>query len=197
MHQAVKLEVQADALERRANSTSEAISAADPDAIKKLKEKIAAAKQRQDLMKAANAAIRKHAKQGQDAQLAALESLGVDKAEAAELLTPDFAGRVGFAPFELTNNNANIKRLEGRVIELERNAQAQDIEENIGGVVYREDTEENRAMFIFPGKPDFSTISMLKANGFKWAPSRGAWVRQLTDNARRSARAIISAINRG
>ena len=37
------------------------------------------------------------------------------------------------------------------------------------------------------GKPDADTRAELKSSGFRWAPSVGAWQRQLTDNAIRAA----------
>ena len=32
---------------------------------------------------------------------------------------------------------------------------------------------------------------VLKSNGFKWAPSQGAWQRQLTNNARYALKKVI------
>ena len=40
---------------------------------------------------------------------------------------------------------------------------------------------------FFDGKPDADTRAELKSSGFRWAPSVGAWQRQLTDNAIRAA----------
>lgn len=62
-------------------------------------------------MRAANTAIRKHRAAGSDAQVAALVSLGFAEPIAKELLQPDFAGRIGFADYQLQNNNANIRRI--------------------------------------------------------------------------------------
>ena len=44
-----------------------------------------------------------------------------------------------------------------------------------------------RIQFIFEDKPDEETRNILKNNGFKWAPSQGAWQRQLTRNGQWSA----------
>lgn len=51
------------------------------------------------------------------------------------------------------------------------------------GYTYREDTDENRVMFLFEGKPDEATRQLLKTNGFKWSPSRDGkpWVRHLNN----------------
>ena len=40
---------------------------------------------------------------------------------------------------------------------------------------------------IFEDKPDADTRQALKSEGFKWAPSQGAWQRQLNQNAIRAA----------
>ena len=46
---------------------------------------------------------------------------------------------------------------------------------------------ENRLQLIFEEKPDADTRQALKSEGFKWAPSQGAWQRQLNQNAIRAA----------
>ena len=43
--------------------------------------------------------------------------------------------------------------------------------------------EGNRLQIFFNDKPDKETRAALKSNGFRWAPSVGAWQRQLNDNA--------------
>ena len=49
---------------------------------------------------------------------------------------------------------------------------------------------ENRLQLIFEEKPDADQRQELKSNGFKWAPSQGAWQRQLNQNAIRAAARI-------
>jgi hypothetical protein len=51
--------------------------------------------------------------------------------------------------------------------------------------------EDMRLQLIFAGKPEDKTREILKSNGFKWAPSAGAWQRLLNDNAEWSLRRII------
>jgi hypothetical protein len=43
----------------------------------------------------------------------------LSEAQAAEILKPDDCGRVGFASYFLSNNNAEICRIKHRVAELE------------------------------------------------------------------------------
>ncbi|MBK8117396.1 MAG: hypothetical protein IPK44_24220 [Candidatus Accumulibacter sp.] len=49
-----------------------------------------------------------------------------------------------------------------------------------------------RLQLFFEGKPAEEVRTDLKASGFKWAPSAGAWQRQLTENAVASAEQIIA-----
>lgn len=183
MDQAVALSRKAEELARRAESVGTGgISSDDPDAVTKLQQQLADAQSSQAAMKAVNAAIRKH-RDDKPAQLQALQGLGWSAERAEKMLEPDFAGRVGFPAFALSNNNANIKRIEQRIAELQALRDRADKEEAGDGYTYREDTAENRVMFIFEGKPDPTVRDMLKREAFKWSPSREAWVRQLTPNA--------------
>lgn len=154
------------------------ISSDDPNATDKLRTQLAKIEGDQARMKAANAAIRKH--KTPEARIAALVEQGFSEAVASGLLKPDFAGRIGFANYMLTNNNANIRRIRARVERLEKAGERQAVEVDGERYSYREDTTENRVMFMFPGKPGVEVRALLKAEAFKWSPSRGAWVRQLT-----------------
>ena len=49
---------------------------------------------------------------------------------------------------------------------------------------------ENRLQLILEEKPDANQRQELNSNGFKWAPSQGAWQRQLNQNAIRAAARI-------
>lgn len=170
------------------------ISSDDPEAIQKLREELAHVEASQERMKAANKAIRAH-KTPED-QAAALVALGFTEAQAAEAVKPDFCGRVGFPSYALSNNNANARRIKGRIAELEKRGQREDVEKEGNGYTYREDTEENRVMFVFPGKPDEATRAVLKRNAFKWSPSRGAWVRQLNNAGLWAAKCVREALDK-
>lgn len=85
------------------------------------------------------------------------------------------------------NESAEIRRIKKRIEDLQRQ-KAQPAKETSGeGWNLYEDNEAGRICFEFDGKPEAEIISTLKANGFKWAPSRKRWQRQNTDNGRRAA----------
>lgn len=158
------------------------ISSDDPDAIEKLRAKVTSARNAQEKMKAANAIIRKSKSTAE--ALPSLIAQGFSEESARKLLIPDFCGRLGFPAFELTNNNANIRRMEKRIEEMEKALAAADVEICGAEYTYREDIEENRVMFIFEGKPEAEVRDILKSHSFRWSPSRSAWVRQLTNAGR-------------
>jgi len=170
-----ELDSKAEHYEQKAKSVGTGgISSDDPEAIEKLRAELNAVRAAQEKMKAANRLIRKNDRDG-------LAELGFAAKQVEDLFTPDFAGRKGFPSYALTNNNANARRIEKRIKTLEAMRQRESIEREGDTYTYREDTEENRVMFFFDGKPDAETRAVLKRHAFKWSPSRGAWVRQLTN----------------
>ena len=88
-----------------------------------------------------------------------------------------------FSSYDLTNNNSKIKRLQSKVREASRGFAGWEFD---GGRA-EANTEMNRLQLFFDERPNESQRANLQASGFKWAPSQGAWQRQLTDNAIYSA----------
>lgn len=163
------------------------ISADDPQAVEKLKAKLTALERLQDTMKQANAYYRKHKTLDGCPVLTAAQIADINAS-----LAKSWRGQPKpFESFELSNNNANIRRLKERIAELEKR-QAEPAPDGWtfdGGEVVM-NKEENRVQILFDGKPDEQTRAVLKSHGFRWAPSQGAWQRQLTDNAIRAARKV-------
>lgn len=169
-----------------------------------IKANLAQRESRQAMMKAINAQIRKAKFGAEDAEplaawcQAAGYPIGAKSAEL--LLNPDWGPR-GFAAYQLTNNNAEIRRLQQRLAQVEAKVERIDAAElaeakveEIAGVQIREDAADDRLRLIFPGKPDDRTRALLKGRGFRWSPMAGAWQRQLTDNARQAAQAILGQL---
>lgn len=158
-----------------------AISSDDPEAVTKLQEKIANAEKLQEIMKAANRLLKK--KGGPDREgLRKLSPVFTD-ARIDELIKGDFCGRIGFANYELTNNNANIRRMKERLQHLEARRQDEETEKIIKGVRIVENVDENRCQVFFDGKPAENVRAFLKSHGFRWSPYNGCWQRHRSNAA--------------
>lgn len=140
------------------------ISADDPEAVVKLKEKLAKLQEQQETMKRMNAERRK-------------------------------TGQERVPAFMLTNNNANMRRIKERIAQLEMQNKTPEAKPVVGnGWTVKEDKDENRIMFTFVAIPDDETRSLLKRWGFKWSPTRGAWVRMLNNQARYATTYIVRTL---
>lgn len=183
MRRSIDADAKADHYERKAAGVGKGgISSDDPEAITKLQAKIDAGKDLQAFMKAANKIVRR--KGDSNSKVATLVQLGMTDAEALKLLTPDFCNRYGFAPYMLSNNNANMKRMEERIEQLRAAPTArQEFFYCEGEVRIVVAPELNRTQVFFPGKPPEAVRSALKAHGFRWARSQGAWQRHISNQA--------------
>lgn len=142
-------------------------------------------------MKAANKAIRlKDTEAGDDL----LREMGYSEEAIKKLREPDFCGRVGYPSFELTNNNANIRRVEERIKSLKAAKERGSSEQEYKTFKAVENTEAMRYQIIFDGKPEEEIRTLLKSNGFKWAPSQGAWQRQITGNGKWAFNRVIEKL---
>ena len=180
----------ADRLRERAASVGKGgISADDPEAVAKLKEKLATLEEKQEFMRSANKAIRKGDNQ-------ALRDLGVSDARIAQLKEPDFMGRIGFASYALQNNNANIRRIRERIKDLEsRTSDETRTTLDQGGVQVVDNVGENRVQIIFPGKPAVEVRQKLKSHGFRWSANAGAWQRHRSLSALHCAQAVVESLH--
>lgn len=171
------------------------ISSDDPDAIEKIQAEITNLRQAQERMKKINAVIRSR-RGDEDAQLDGLLALGfLTNEQAKEVVTPDCMGTIGFPRYVLSNNNANINRLEKRIKHIEALRQRVPVAVKTEAFEYRECAIENRVMFIFDGKPEDGTRTILKKHAFKWSPRRNAWVRQLTNAGIYAGQQVLKLLN--
>lgn len=131
------------------------ISADDPDAIEKITARIAELEETRDAYKAHNKKAR--SKAGRES--------GIDPVPG----------------YSLTNLGANIRRLKRRLEGLKRDAETPESPDISGdGWRIEQSKDDNRVRFYFDEKPDRDTCKAMKRAGFRWAPSVGAWQRQLT-----------------
>lgn len=160
-------------------SYNHAISSDDPQAVEKLTEKLEACQKRQEFMKSVNSYYRKNG--------TAHGCLGVSE-ETAERM--DESVRTGYswvtAPFpsyELSNNNAEIRRLKQRIEQLSASQELGYVGWKFDGGEAVANTDNNRLQLLFDEKPTDEQRTALKRSGFHWSPSEQAWQRQLNDNA--------------
>lgn len=164
-----------------------AISSDDPDALEKLEAKLAALQADQEQDKAMNAYYRKHkTMKGYD---------GISDEEAAhadkELSEMREGIRRPVPAWQLSNRNAEIRRVKQRIAALQRVDQMEHVEIDFDGgqIVTNEDI--NRVQILFDSKPDEATRSKLKSYGFRWSPREKAWQAQRTPAYLRRAKYIL------
>ena len=151
------------------------IKSSDPDAVERLEAKIASYREWQETMKAANAIIRK-AKGDEEKARAGLLKMGISEQNAAQMLTPDYCGRIGFPSWQLSNNLAEIKRLESRLVKVKKAQEtAPEETETKSGIRIEKCPQDNRIRIHFPGKPEEEIRTLLKTYGFRWSPRLGVW----------------------
>lgn len=169
----------------------EIIKSDDERAIEKLEEKLEDMKKLQEDMKAANKALRLKDKEAGNDQL---REMGYSEESIEELRKPDYLGKVGYPNFQLSNNNANIHRVEERLKRLKAVKERGSSEQEYKTFKMVENTEAMRYQIIFDGKPDAEIRTLLKSNGFKWAPSQGAWQRQITSNGKWALKKVVEKL---
>jgi hypothetical protein len=149
------------------------IMSGDSDAIQRLQEKLTEAEEYQKRMKDINTAHKAFLKNP-----LSLDRLSLSDSDKTLIRTykPTYTWEPHpFAPFQLQNNSANIRRIKERlnaVISAKSLAQT----EINGSVALLEDCPaENRIRLRFSSKPDAMLRAKLKASGFRWAPTLGVW----------------------
>ncbi len=173
----------ARSLKERADSAEsrKAIDSDNPEALKLLSDKIAKMESNLDRDKNLNKLVRK---------FKTVEALSAAIAEkfpkikdprhvAEELLTPDFAGRVGLPAFHFVNRGAEIRRLKKR-LEVQKLIESPFEAFEINGV--RVDLVEGQIQLDFPEKPKDETRNKLKRSplALKWSNYSKKWVRKHT-----------------
>ena len=174
--------------------TNKVIFSDDAMAIEKLEKKIDKLTEEQNFMKEINAYYKKH-KSFDGCELLTEKQIR----ELNEKLAMFHYYSQPFPSFELTNNNANIRRLKERVESLKKLKERANTEnENkyiqVDGLQVVEDAEDMRIRIIFDNIPDEETRTLLKSYGFKWSPKNSAWQRQLTGNGIYSTKLVLEKL---
>jgi hypothetical protein len=178
------------AAKAEAAENNNAISSDDPEAITKLEAKLANIKTNQEEMKKANVYYRKHKTMKDYPGLDDYDANVLDE----KILKSHSWEKQPYPGYILQNNNANIRRIAKRIEELKRrdallskNCGDEGVASNGNGWNFdggnvTMNAELNRIQIFFDSKPDEEIRRELKRYGFKWAPSQGAWQRQLNGN---------------
>ena len=193
----------ADELRRKAETTgtSTAVSVLDNLATQKLTSKLEGLERRREEIKAVNKAL----KNVTDPKVAlkTLDDMGVSPETRSDFIGQwqAYGTRHGFtsASYVLGNLGAEIRRVKGRIENIEKTKSMPSRERSFtsktaGTFSYSEDPETMRSSFTFEGKPPAEVRQTLKSNGYRWSPSTGTWTRQLTGNARYSAKRIVQEL---
>lgn len=165
MRKSIELDEKANYYENRANNISNNISSDDPDAIEKLKVKLAKLEDYQTDMKEKNA-----------------------EARANKLHQP-------FERYQLTNNGALVRGVKLRIEQLTAKQEMVVNEDIVGewGTLH-ENKEENRIQFLFNSIPSEEIRSELKHSGFRWSPTNKAWQRALDNRGRYLSKYLITKL---
>lgn len=168
------------------------ILSGDERAVELLQEKLDGMVETQDMMKAVNAYYRK------EKTLDGCPNLTQEEIEKlkAEMSSKWHWADVPFLPYELSNNNANIKRTRDRLEGLKKVKEAGSQETKCEFCKVVENTEIMRLQLIFDGKPEPEVRDILKSNGFRWAPSNQCWQRQLTNNAKYALKSVMEELKK-
>ncbi len=197
------------ALERRAfpfGHPDGPVRSNNPDAIELLRADLAKRQEKQDYMKAVNAAWRKAGSPKADNNegwAKVRETFPRLSESMTSVLRSSMARCYYDAPpfeqFSLSNNNANMKRIADRIAHLERvrampEKAPEQVDTKAGAVQIVENADAYRIQLIFPGKPAPDVRAVLKSHGFRWAPSEGAWQRHLNNEGRYAAQCVIKKL---
>ncbi len=159
-----------------------------------MQEKIAKAEKLQTIMKGCNKIIRsKKLSEGEKAAKI-IEEHNLTAEKVRELFTPNYMGDIGYEPWRLSNNNANIRRMKQRVVELQQKETTPTTEIDFDGGTIIDNADDDRVQIDFDEKPGNETRAALRGSGWRWAPSVQLWQRQRTPYAIESAKAITRGI---
>lgn len=179
------------------------ISSDDPDAITKLRAQLDDLAECRKIELAVNSQLRKASATKEKAlgrkltpseHIELVEALTDIPASIKKQLA-SYARAFPWLPQFAGHTNANALRIKKRITELEARAAAPErvpTTTTVDGVQVKieENREANRVQIFFPGKPSDERRAALKARGFRWSPTEGAWQRQASDGAWYDAHAV-------
>jgi hypothetical protein len=196
MRKGYELTTEAAALARRADAAevSTAVSSDDPDAVDKLRAKLADVERGVEAVKAANKVLRKATKPLTGETIREVAVL-LDWSPERTAQTLGILASMGQHLLRTTNAGAERRRLQARIAELEARATAPAKAPEVVGEVRIEESD-NRVRMYWPAKPSDEVRAALKGSGFRWSPTEGAWQRHASTQAWYAARDIAALVAR-
>jgi hypothetical protein len=182
-NQAAKDEKKAETI-----ASSNTIYSDDPEALAKLREKLADREAIHAFMRASDKFLCSGDKEG------FLKVPGASAKLWEQLTAVNSYTQTGFPGFAFKNSRAEIERLKKWIEHLEAQNTQKTKETVINGVRLLENAEANRVQLIFDGIPSKDVRKKLKGNGFKWCPTEGAWQRYLSPTASAIAKSILNQL---
>lgn len=161
-----------------------AINLTDSDALERLEEKLKKLTDYQETMKGINVVVRDKRIADAEKIKTICERFHVTPESAQEIVHPKESWHSpGIQSWQLSNNSAEIRRIKQRIEEVVRYRNEIKKTEEAGGLPEFEfdggkivdNIPENRLQIFFDDKPEAEVRTQLKRNGFRWAPSNGAW----------------------
>lgn len=201
----VELGEKAAHYERRAERYgTRGISSDNPEAIDLLRAKVAELEATRDLEKEINAEIARQVKARAKAGTLPPEGWGRVPAHLEIIAALDIpetlrrglesqARAYPWAPKFGAGTTAEIRRCEQRIRDLEATSTAREDVRGEGWVI-SENTIDNRIEIHFDARQPDAIVEVLRREGWRWTPSKTAWTRQLTPNARTSAERVRKAL---
>lgn len=151
----------------------------DPEAPRKLTERITELRRQYQRMKAANRLIRK----GGPNLEGKLIAQGVPKYGVKTV------AREGYDPKKVRSTVTMLRQAEKKLAEIQRARKAEPLRQDFWpGCVYFEDPQAMRLGFEFEEPPSKEVCKHLQKQGFVYAPSRQRWQRFLNSAGRKKGR---------
>ncbi|MGB3780688.1 MAG: DUF3560 domain-containing protein [Tunicatimonas sp.] len=200
MRKSIKHDGKARHYEQRAQTieNDRTIYSDDPNAIQKLKQRLADLEEYQAWMKTINKLCR--SKKLTDEHIAEQleDEYGLGTSVIQKLLNPQYSyQKRGFQTWRLSNNNANIRRIKERIAQLEKAENEETTQQVIGEVRLVDSVEHNRLQIFFPDKPSAEVRTLLKQQGFRWSRQQGCWQRHRSNTATYQAERIVREYSEG
>ena len=115
---------------------------------------------------------------------------GLEGKDLAAFVAHNYIDADGLPAFRMTNNNARIKAMRLRLEEMEKRGATPTSEKTFDGGRVVDNQDADRIQIFFNERPGPELYGKLKARGFRWSPTAGAWQRYRTQDTRYAVEAI-------